>query len=182
MTIVRRVALEEHHNMTLLQTPEPQALPLDAPATYPFPKSREGLLPWSRVEALLESAPNYWLATVRPDGRPHIAPLWGGWLDGKFYFQGAPDSRWARNLRTNPNVSVHLESVQDVVIVDGVATHVVTDSLLAARLLEAWEGKYGQLEHPPQADTAGIYRLQPRAVRAWGEALNDGARWIFEEV
>jgi hypothetical protein len=182
MMIVRSMALEEHHNMTTLPTIGPQALPLDAPETYPFPKSREGLLPWSQVEVFLESAPNYWLATVRPNGRPHIAPLWGAWLDGAFYFQGAPDSRWARNLRTNSNVSVHLESVQNVVIVDGVATHVVTDSLLAVRLLEAWEGKYGHLEHPPRADTAGIYRLQPRTVRAWGEALNDGARWIFDEV
>jgi nitroimidazol reductase NimA-like FMN-containing flavoprotein (pyridoxamine 5'-phosphate oxidase superfamily) len=180
--IVRSVALEEHHNMTTLATPEPEALPLDAPATYPFPKSREGLLPWSRVEELLAAAPNYWLATVRPDGRPHIAPIWGGWLDGAFYFQGAPDSRWARNLRTNPHVSVHLESVRDVVIVDGEASHIVTDSGLAARLVEDWERKYGDPEHPPQADTFGIYRLRPRTVRAWGEALNDGARWIFGDV
>lgn len=171
--------MEEHHDMTTRQSDVPEALPLDAPATYPFPRNRDGLLPWSQVEALLAGARNYWLATVRPDGRPHIAPLWGGWVDGAFYFQGAPDSHWSRNLRLNPNASIHLESVQDVVIVDGVASFVVTDPGLAARLLAAWEEKYGQPQHPPRADTVGIYRLQPRSVRAWGESLNDGARWIF---
>lgn len=178
----RGPALEEHHNMTTLQSHEPEALPLDAPTTYPFPKGRDGLLPWPRVRELLTNARHYWLATVHPDGRPHIAPIWGGWLDEAFYFQGAPDSRWSRNLRTNPRASIHLESVRDVVIVDGVATHIVTDAAFAARLVDAWETKYGTPEHPPQADTFGIYRLQPRTVRAWSEALSDGARWIFGDA
>jgi hypothetical protein len=176
----RGVTLEEHHDMTTQQVHAPEALPLDAPATYPFPKSRDGLLPWSRVEELLADAQNYWLATVRPDGRPHIAPIWGGWIDGAFYFQGAPDSRWSRNLRLNPNAAIHLESVRDVVIVDGDASFILTDAALAARLVEEWQRKYGDPQHPPQADSVGIYRLQPRSVRAWSESLNDGARWLFD--
>lgn len=157
----------------------PTAEPLDAPATYPFPKRATGLMDWSQAEERLTQATHYWLATTRPDGRPHVAPLWGAWVDGAFYFQGAPDARWARNLRDNPAAAVHLESGADVVIVDGVTEYVVTDATLAARLLEAWQTKYGALEHPPRADSDGLYLLRPRTVRAWGASLQDGARWLF---
>ena len=27
------------------------------------------------------------VATVRPDGRPHVAPIWYLWEDGCFYFE-----------------------------------------------------------------------------------------------
>lgn len=165
--------------MTTQHVEKLAAHPIDAPSVYPFPRSRDGLLPWSRVDELLSTAKHFWLATVYPDGRPHVAPIWGGWLDGAFYFQGSPESRWSRNLQRNPNASVHLESARDVVIVDGQAEFIRTDDALAARLLALWQTKYGELEHPPQANTAGIYLLRPRTVRAWGETLHDGARWIF---
>ena len=156
------------------------AIPVEAPPNYPFPKTRDGLMPWAQAEELLAGAPLYWLATVRPDGRPHVAPIWGAWVDNAFYFQGAPTSRWARNLRDNPAATVHIERENDVVIVDGAVEHVVTDAAFAARLLHAWQTKYGALEHPPQADTIGILRLRPRAVRAWGASLQDAARWKFD--
>ncbi|MEI6136703.1 MAG: pyridoxamine 5'-phosphate oxidase family protein [Chloroflexota bacterium] len=34
-----------------------------------------------RALARLRTAMNYWIATTRPDGRPHAAPVWGVWLD-----------------------------------------------------------------------------------------------------
>ena len=55
-----------------------------------FPQTAEGLLPWSHAAALLERAPNYWLATVRPDGRPHVTPVWGAWVHGRLYLDGHP--------------------------------------------------------------------------------------------
>jgi nitroimidazol reductase NimA-like FMN-containing flavoprotein (pyridoxamine 5'-phosphate oxidase superfamily) len=159
----------------------PEAMPIDAPEAYPFPKGREKLMPWTTAAEQLEQAKVYWLATVRHDGRPHIAPIWGAWVDDAFYFQGAPNSRWARNLGENPAASIHLESVNDVVIVDGLVEQIVTDAAFAARLVEAWRAKYVVVEHPPQADTAGIFRLRPRAVRAWGETFQDAARWLFAD-
>ena len=44
----------------------------------------------------------YWLSTVRPDGRPHVTPLLGIWLDGALYFCTGPDERKAKNLARNP--------------------------------------------------------------------------------
>lgn len=37
----------------------------------------ENLIPWSRVVERLEREWNFWLSTTRPDGRPHVTPLWG---------------------------------------------------------------------------------------------------------
>lgn len=125
----------------------------------------------------LELARNYWLATSRPDGRPHVTPLWGAWMDEAFYFQGAPTSRWARNLAANPAASLHLESGDTVIIVDGKVDHVVTDAALAARLVEAWHSKYGRMEPRPATD--GLLRLRPRVARAWSEGLQNAARWTF---
>src|SRR5258707_12744264 len=55
-------------------------------------------IPWrsvrERLEQGLSQAPGSggpyrhtcWLATVRPDGRPHVMPLGVLWVDGAFYF------------------------------------------------------------------------------------------------
>ena len=138
------------------------------------------MLPWSYAVERLERARNYWLATVRPDGRPHVTPLWGVWVDGALWFDGPPTTRWARNMAANPAVTVHLESGDDVVILEGVAEDVeaVTDADLAARIVAAWDAKYGRL-HPEPA-IQGIFRLRPRTARAWSSAsLEDGTRFTF---
>ena len=42
------------------------------PSGYGINRSTdEGLLPWSWVQERLTTARNYWIATARPDGRPH---------------------------------------------------------------------------------------------------------------
>lgn len=57
--------------------------------------------PWATARAGLRDAPLYWLSTVRPDGRPHVTPLVGIWLDGAAYFCTGPTERKARNLAQN---------------------------------------------------------------------------------
>ena len=37
---------------------------------------------WSQARDELACAEVYWLSTVRPDGRPHVTPLLGIWLEG----------------------------------------------------------------------------------------------------
>lgn len=113
------------------------------------------------------------------DGQPHVTPLWGVWVDGALWFDGIPTARWARNLAANPAIAIHLESGDDVVILERDAEDVdaVTDADLAARIVEAWEAKYG--EALPQPATRGIFRLRPRAARAWSRFPHDATRWRF---
>jgi nitroimidazol reductase NimA-like FMN-containing flavoprotein (pyridoxamine 5'-phosphate oxidase superfamily) len=60
---------------------------------------------WAQGRTDLEGAEVYWLSTVRPDGRPHVTPLLGAWLDGALYFCTGPNERKAKNLAENPIVS-----------------------------------------------------------------------------
>ena len=57
---------------------------------------------WARARGDLQDAQVYWLSSVRPDGRPHVTPLLGVWLDGALYFCTGPTERKARNLAQNP--------------------------------------------------------------------------------
>src|SRR5919206_3597441 len=98
---------------------EPQRSRPVMPEGYGVPTTDDGLLDWSWATQRLEAARNYWFSTTRPDGRPHAMPAWAVWLDGVLYFEGSPATRRARNLATNPALSVHLESADEVVILEG---------------------------------------------------------------
>ena len=158
---------------------DPRASRPQAPASYGFSRS-PATLPWSGAIERLERARNYWLATTRPDGRPHVTPLWGVWVNGALYLDGLPTTRWARNIAANPAAAVHLESGDDALILEGVVDDGVTDAETSERIVRAWDAKYGRL-HPRPADD-GIFRFRPRAARAWSDpSLGDGTRWQFDD-
>lgn len=81
-------------------------------------------LPWSWATERLSSARIYWIATTRPDGRPHSRPVWGIWLDLVFSF--STGSLAAQNLATQPAIPLHLERGDDVVIIEGRPTRSAT--------------------------------------------------------
>jgi hypothetical protein len=98
-------------------------------------------LPWSQVSEWLTSARNYWVCTSRPDGRPHAKPVWAVWLDGQILFSTHPKTITARNLQAHPALVVHLESGDQVLIVEGTAIQ-LDDRPLLARFGEAYQAKY----------------------------------------
>ncbi len=169
-------------------TQEPRASRVIMPPIYGVPDSAEGMMSWSRALARLEQAQNYWLATTRPDGRPHVAPVWGAWVDEALYFDGLPTTRWGRNLAANPAIAVHRESGDDVVIIEGIVEDLTTDEDLGSRIVAAYTAKY---DYPlPEPATSGIFRLRPRTARAWTtrvvrdstENWEYSTRWHFPEV
>src|SRR5262249_38594679 len=63
-------------------------------------------IPWSRALDQLQdnsAKKTYWLATVRPDGQPHIAGVGALWLDEKGYFTSGKGARKSRHLAANPH-------------------------------------------------------------------------------
>jgi hypothetical protein len=109
----------------------------------------------------MHAARNYWVATASPDGKPHAAPLWGLWAEGAFFFATERRSRKTRNLELNLSVVVHLESGDEVVILEGHAD-MGQDAGLQARLDAAYFAKYGfHMEDGP------IYRVEGEKVLAW---------------
>ena len=69
----------------------------------------------------LETQQNIWFCSVRPDGRPHLAPIWFVWHNGKFYVSTEPDSVKSRNVRRNPQVVLALEDGTHPIISEGKA-------------------------------------------------------------
>jgi pyridoxamine 5'-phosphate oxidase-like protein len=99
---------------------EPRAEPTSIPRGYGAPRSAKKLLPWSWARERLDRALGYWLVTVGRDGRPHAIPTWGAWAGDRFYCEGSPETRYARNIERDPRVVLHLESADEVVIVEGI--------------------------------------------------------------
>lgn len=118
------------------------------------------MLPWSWATERLAASRNYWIGTAHPDGRPHAAPVWGLWHDDAVVFGTNPESRKGRNIERNPLVVVHLESGDEVVILEGTIDRVEIDDAVA----DAYKAKY--------AFRPGLglwYRLLPKVAYAWLE-------------
>jgi len=144
-------------------------------------KPRKQYLPFSHAEERLTQSRSYWICTSRPDGRPHSIPVWGFWLDGTLYFGTARSSRKARNLAQNAAVSIHLDSGDDVVILEGAAFEVdLSDKPMFKKLDAASRAKYKMpLMVVPESV---LYSVRPRVVLAWTEKdfPNNATRWEFE--
>lgn len=108
---------------------------------YGISQGKEGLLPWSWARERLETSHNYWVATTRPDGRPHVTAVWGVWLGDVFYFSMAPTSRKARNLAANTGCTVTTERADEAVIVEGKFAG-AADAAIQAALRDAYKLKY----------------------------------------
>src|SRR5271165_6639904 len=97
-------------------------------------------IPWSRALDQLQDTSakkTYWLATVRPDGRPHVAGIGALWLDGKCYFTSGDGTRKSRNLAENPSCVISVTLPDMDLVIEGTAT-LVTDSATLQRLAERY--------------------------------------------
>jgi len=150
---------------------------------YGIPDHADGLLNWQHVVDRLSGARNYWVDTADHNGVVHTTPIWGGVVDGTLYIEGGPTTRRGRNIAENPNVAVHLENGEDVVIIEGTAEHVSPPSPeLAQRLVEAIEAKYGSSGYHPSAEQwndGGLYVIRPRKAFAWTNFPADTTRFEF---
>jgi hypothetical protein len=154
-------------------------------------------LPWSRAEHQLEAAvgqfdAHFFLATVRPDGRPHVAGIGALWVDGKFYFVSGAGTRKSRNLaeRADCAISVNLPDLD--LVVEGTVTK-VTDGPTLERLAERYDAqgwpatvKDGAFTAPYSAPSAGpppwdLYEFTPTTAFGVAGAEPHGAtRWRFQ--
>lgn len=150
----------------------------DIPPEYGNPKQR---LEWSVVEQKLESASVYWIASTRPDGRPHVIPRDGTWLEGGLYYGGSPETVHYRNITSNPNVVVHIGDGQEVVIVEGAVEIEKPTEEEAQRLSDASFAKYPQYGRmAPSMYMGGVSVLRPRRVIAWTSFTENATRFRFE--
>lgn len=156
---------------------------------YGVPAETEGMLPWSFAEERLSSSHDYWLATVWPNGRPHVMPVWGAWFDDRLWFSTDQTSRKARNLGADPRCVVTTDNALEPVVLEGFA-EVITDRSLVVAFTAMVRDKYAAewLEDVYTVDffdtnTGGgaTYRVTPTSVFALKEAefTTSPTRWTF---
>ncbi len=165
-------------------------------STRNLDRSGSAELPWSRPRDVLvsdtpEADLTFFLATVRPDGRPHSAGVGAVWVDGALYFVSGPGTRKSRNLASNPacSISVRLRGID--LVLEGDAQR-VTDPGTLERLADVYRtgGWPASVEGeaftaPYSAPSAGpapwnLYRLTLHAAVGVASAEPYGAtRWDF---
>lgn len=133
--------------------------------------------PWSWAEEVLRDGHNYWLATGRPDGRPHVMPVWGVWVGGGFWFSTGAESRKAKNLAGLAECAIGTERGTSAVIVEGRAERVAPGEA-PAEIARTYVTKYGE----GWPDGSLLLRVAPRVAFGFSEAgdfAETATRWTF---
>jgi PPOX class probable F420-dependent enzyme len=161
------------------RAPEPTAGRPRMVEGYGIAKTESGMLAWNDVRERLAAARNYWVATTRANGRPHVMPVWGLWWDETFYFSTDATSQKGRNLAANPEVVVHLESGDDVVIIEGRAAR-ISDEPTLTEFANRYDAKY-QFRPDTSNPAFAFFLVRPSRVFAWREAdfPTSATRWVL---
>ena len=146
---------------------------------------------WSVGQATLSEAEIYWLATVRPDGRPHVTPLIAIWMDDTLYFCTGPDERKARNLADNPHCVIttgcnRIDEGLDVVV-EG-AVRELSDSGELNQLAGRYKSKYGWTFsvrgdglYNEEGGKTVVYSVTPATAFGFGRGEKySQTRWRFD--
>jgi hypothetical protein len=147
------------------------------------PDATSGLKPWAWALEHLKNSHNYWIATSRPDGRPHLMVVWGVWWEDAFWFSTGPRTRKAKNLTSQAHCVVGTEKADQAVIVEGAAAEIV-DRTMWKEMATAYDAKYGG-ELLPLLESSGgsIFRVEPKVAFGQDEHAENfveaATRWRF---
>jgi uncharacterized pyridoxamine 5'-phosphate oxidase family protein len=151
---------------------------------YGLPKNKKGLLPWKWAEDRLKKSRQYWIATTRPDGRPHVMIVWALWMDGVLYFSTGKESRKARNLAHNPHCIMCSEKADEGVILEGVI-ETERDVRRIRQFIKLYEKKYqwklGKMADNMLSLEDPVFFLKPKVgFGLWEKKFAPTAtRWLF---
>ena len=154
-------------------------------------------IPWSRaLEKLEKGQPQpsgtTFLATTRPDGRPHLAGVGAVWDEGKVYVVSGPGTRKSRNLAENPHCAVAMSFDGMDLVIEGTIERVTDDATLnrlAKRYADTgWPASVedGAFTYDYSAPSAGpppwyLYEMTPtQAFGVASEEPHGATRWRFE--
>jgi uncharacterized pyridoxamine 5'-phosphate oxidase family protein len=154
---------------------------------YGLQKGTKGLLRWKWAEERLQRSRQYWIATTRPDGRPHVMVVWALWLKGSLYFSTGATSRKAQNLAINPRCTMCTQNAAEAVILEGVVeTERQVDRI--REFIPLYEKKYrwklGEMADNLLSLRDPLFRFQPKvAFGFWEKKFAPSAtRWLFDHV
>ncbi|MBB3664187.1 MULTISPECIES: pyridoxamine 5'-phosphate oxidase family protein [Prauserella salsuginis group] len=149
-------------------------------------------LSWAEAERRLNTDASCWLATVRPDGAPHVAPLFAVWSESRVYVCSKDTTRKSRNLIADGRCVVTTDVDAAHVIVEGRGLRVSDEDTLR-RTSDAFAAVYGWpttvagelLDAPFGAPTSGgppyaVFEIAPETAFAFPmEGTFLPTRWRF---
>ncbi len=129
----------------------------------------------AHIDERLRTEPIIWLATTRPDGRPHLVPVWFSWDGETITIYSQPNNRKMRNLQHNPNVSLALNTMDegdDVVIVEGTAELLgkSAQTMNNPTYVEKYDRLIKKLQTTPDeiaAEYSEVIRVTPTRFISW---------------
>jgi hypothetical protein len=134
-----------------------------------------------------------WLATINPDGSPHVTGVGALWHQGAFWFETGERTRKGRNLGRDPRCTLSVATQEFDLIVEGVAAR-VTEPTTVATLAQLWnnQGWPARVDATGTALTAdysapsagpppwSVFRIEARSATALRTVGTGGAtRWTF---
>ena len=153
-------------------------------------------IPWSRALEALEAGQQRnetsFLATTRPNGRPHLAGIGAVWDNGKVYFVSGAGTRKSRNVARNPSCAISMSLPGIDLVFEGVAERVTDDETLQRLAKRYGDGGWparvedGAFTYDYSAPSAGpppwdLYAVTPTTVFGVLAAEPVGAtRWRFD--
>jgi general stress protein 26 len=159
-----------------------------------YSDARAEATPWPDARAKLEQAELFWVSTIRPNGRLHVTPVVGVWMDGAFYFCSGAEERKSKNISANPHCAVTTGCNAwadgfDIVLHSEAV--VVLDPALLQRIADTFRDKYGErwafkLSQDGTFNGPGgavVYEVAP--TEAWGFSKGEPfghTRWDFDAV
>lgn len=111
----------------------------------PLPRSILRLTP-EELDDLLGKTRECHVATVSPDGKPHVVPLWFAWHDGAVWLNSLIKSRRTRDIRAGSPASVCVDDGESYGELRGAVLEgrfeEVTDESTLERVREVFGAKY----------------------------------------
>ena len=131
----------------------------------------------AHIDERLRTEPIIWLATVRPDGRPHLVPVGFVWDGETITIYSEPNKQKLRNIQQNPNVTLALEmktvgEIEDVVIVEGKAELLgkSTQTMNSPAYIEKYDRLIKDMQTTPDelaAQYSEVIRVTPTRFLSW---------------
>jgi DNA-binding IclR family transcriptional regulator/nitroimidazol reductase NimA-like FMN-containing flavoprotein (pyridoxamine 5'-phosphate oxidase superfamily) len=152
---------------------------LGAPAYTPYHTQADAQLQpttplsQSEISAFLQGPWAARLACLRPDGRPHVIPVWQEWDGASFHVIAWQGSQWSEYLLNNPSVSLTVDEPWPPlrrVVVRGQAIPVERQpgSAHTEELLKRMARRYlGQAYPGPAGQVQRTFRIEPEYLRGW---------------
>ena len=155
---------------------------------------RSDVMPWEEAEQRMRKGGWFWMASVLPDGAPHVMPLFAAWSGSSLFIASKDTTRKSRNLVADGRCVITTDTGDVHLIIEGDASRIADNETLhrasdVFRAIYDWPTNVTgeQLDAEYGAPTSGgppyeVFGIVPRKAFGFptdGESFAP-TRWRFD--